>query len=140
MKKTKLGISVAMFGMLVCLLAGFGGYVVLGIALGYVLLVEDNLWLRRNTIKICLLVLITDFLCVMLGLVPDTISFIDGVLNIFKGSLHFSKLNEVIRVLQSGIGLIQKTILVLIAVRSINQGTVRIKFIDNLLDKHIINE
>ncbi len=140
MKKTKLGISVAMLGMLVCLLAGFGGYVILGITLGYVLLVEDNLWLRRNTLKICLLVLLAGFLRAMVGIVPDIISFINEVLNIFKGYLHFSKLNEVISVLQSGISLLEKIIVVLMAVKSINQGTVRIKFIDNMLDKHITNE
>ncbi len=45
MQKTKLGVSVALMGAALYFLGLFSGYVALIILAGYVLLMEENVWL-----------------------------------------------------------------------------------------------
>ncbi len=46
MQKTKLGVSVALMGAALYFLGLFSGYVALIILAGYVLLMEENVWLK----------------------------------------------------------------------------------------------
>ena len=51
MQKTKLGISVGLLGAIFFFAGFFGGYLVTILMAGYILLVEDNAWLERVTVK-----------------------------------------------------------------------------------------
>ena len=51
MQKTRLGISVGMLGAAVYLTGLFSGYLVALLMAGYVLLCEENGWLKRSVIK-----------------------------------------------------------------------------------------
>ena len=51
MQKTRLGISVGMLGAAVYLTGLFSGYLVAILMAGYVLLCEENGWLKRSVIK-----------------------------------------------------------------------------------------
>ena len=51
MQKTRLGISVGMLGAAVYLTGLFSGYLVAILMAGYVLLCEENGWLKRSDIK-----------------------------------------------------------------------------------------
>ena len=50
MQKTRLGISVGMLGAAIYLTGLFSGYVVAVLMAGYVLLFEENSWLRRSAV------------------------------------------------------------------------------------------
>ncbi len=47
--KTKLGISVALFGAGICALAAVGNYTAVLLAAGYIFLAEDSNWLKKTT-------------------------------------------------------------------------------------------
>lgn len=49
--KTKLGISVGLLGTMVYFAALFGGYTPVILLAGYVLLFEENEWLKKAAIK-----------------------------------------------------------------------------------------
>ena len=51
MQKTKLGISVGLLGAAIYFTSLFSGYLVPVILTGYVLLFEENDWLRKNAVK-----------------------------------------------------------------------------------------
>ena len=51
MEKTKLGISVGLFGAIIFAVALFGGYIPSILLVGYVLLMETNEWLRKSAVK-----------------------------------------------------------------------------------------
>lgn len=48
MKKTKLGISVGLLGAMLFFSCYFGGYTIAIIIAGYVLLFEENAWLKKQ--------------------------------------------------------------------------------------------
>ena len=51
MQKAKLGISVGLLGAAIYFTSLFSGYLVPVILTGYVLLFEENDWLRKNAVK-----------------------------------------------------------------------------------------
>ena len=51
MEKSKLGLPVGLFGALIFAMAYFGGYTVLFLLVGYVLIREEDAWLRRTAVK-----------------------------------------------------------------------------------------
>lgn len=52
MQKTKLGISVGLLGAIIYFTSLFGSSYLIAILLcGYILLVEDNPWLRKTSVK-----------------------------------------------------------------------------------------
>lgn len=54
MEKTKLGLSTAVMGALVCLMGIFGGYTAVILLTGYILICEKNRWLRTFSVSILL--------------------------------------------------------------------------------------
>lgn len=54
MEKTKLGLSTAVMGAICCLMAIFGGYTVVILLTGYILLCEKDRWLRTFSVSILL--------------------------------------------------------------------------------------
>ena len=69
MEKTKLGISVGLFGALVFAAALFGGYMSSIIILGYVLLFEANEWLKKSAVKAVATLVAFSFVTAVIGLV-----------------------------------------------------------------------
>ena len=74
MQKTRLGISVGMLGAAIYLTGLFSGYVVAVLMAGYVLLFEENSWLRRSAVKAVSLMVFFSFITVLINLIPNAIS------------------------------------------------------------------
>ena len=53
MQKTRLGISVGLLGAAIYFMGLFSGYLLAVLLAGYVLLFEENSWLRKNAVKQC---------------------------------------------------------------------------------------
>lgn len=57
-----------------------GGYLVALLLFGYVLLVEDNPWLRKTSVKAVLLLILFSLISFVLGLIPDIWEIISSLL------------------------------------------------------------
>ena len=77
MQKTKIGISAGCFGAVIYLAGVTGGLLLAVILIGYVLLVEENLWLRRCAVKAGALLFIFSMCILAIGLIPDAINCIE---------------------------------------------------------------
>ena len=77
MKKTKLGISVGLLGAAIYFMGLFSGYLVVVLLAGYVLLCEDNEWLKKSAVKAVSVMALFSFLITVVNLVPNAISVID---------------------------------------------------------------
>ena len=55
MQKTRLGISVGLMGFITYFGCCFGGYIAAILLFGYILLVENNQWLRKTAVKAMIL-------------------------------------------------------------------------------------
>lgn len=137
MQKTKLGISVGLLGSAVCFMALFGGYIPTIILVGYILLMEDNAWLKRNSVKAISLSVLFGFILNVVGLVPDFFSWINSIARVFNGNFNYSFVSSVIKVVTDAIDITRTFVFLLLGVKALNQGTVDISIIDNLLNKYM---
>lgn len=138
MQKTKLGISVGLLGAIIYFASAFGGgYLVALLLCGYVLLVEDNPWLRKTSVKAVLLLIMFSLVSVVLGLIPDIWETITNLLmafNKYPSSTFISGINSTI---SSAITIVKSVLFVILGLKALNQGAIKLPVIDKLIDKYI---
>ncbi len=137
MQKAKLGVSIGALGAAVCFLGLFGSYIAVVVAVGYVLLFEENEWLKKNSVKVLAVMLTMSFLGAVIGLIPDVIGLISSLLNIFGGSFSIPVISSIIYFLGNAIDLLNTLILLGMGLKSFNQGTITIPVIDAMIDKYM---
>lgn len=76
MEKTKLGVSVGIFGAFLYVAALFGGYIAITLLAGYVLLMESNEWLKKTAVKAVATLACFSFLSLLIGLIPDAVEVV----------------------------------------------------------------
>lgn len=137
MQKTKLGITVGAVGAITYLMGFFSGYFVTVILAGYVLLFEENAWLKRSVVKAMVLMIFFSVLTAVLNLVPDITGVIGNVITIFNGNFETTKINQVIKALTGGINIIEKVLFLGLGMKALSQGTIVIPFIDSKVSKYM---
>jgi len=137
MQKTKLGISVGLLGAVMFLSCLFGGYIVAIVMAGYILLFEENEWLKKSAVKGVALMFGFAVLATVINLIPYTIGFIDSIVNVFGGSFSIPFVSKILTVIDSGLTLIERVLFVLLGLKAFNQGTIKVPVIDSLVDKNI---
>lgn len=137
MQKSKLGISVGLLGVFACAAAFFGGYLATFAIVGYILLCEENEWLRKTAVKAAVVMVVFSLAGAVVGFIPDAINLIDSVLNIFGGSFYLTFVTNIVNLCTRVLNLLEKIILVLLAIKAFSQGTVAVGPIDNIINKHL---
>lgn len=135
MQKTKLGVSVGVLGAAMYFLGFFSGMTAAVILGGYILLMEENAWLKKTAIKAVAVWVLFAFFGAVLGLLPDAIGFINSILNIFGGNFYISIVSNIIFMLKDGLDLVRTLLFLLLGLKALNQGTVKVPVIDKLVDK-----
>lgn len=137
MEKTKLGISVGFMGAIVFLTALGGGMTPLLLLAGYVFLKEENVWLKKNTVKAIAVLLVYYIAYYALGLIPDVLGLILDTIGLVGVNVSLSFINNLIYILRDAVNLVKTVILLLSGLAAFNMGTIKVSFIDNLIDKHM---
>ena len=135
MQKTKLGISAALLGAVVCFSGLFSGYLLVFLLTAYILLMEENVWLKKTAVKTVAVLMVFSLLNAVLGLIPDLISVISSIFNIFNGSFSIRILSSIISAARSVLGFLETLLLLGLGFKALNQGTIKIPMIDKLVDK-----
>lgn len=125
MEKTKLGLSTTVMGAICCLMAIFGGYTVVILLTGYILLCEKDRWLRGFAVGVLAVCLTFSLLLSGLGFLRNMM-----VLAELEVDTFFSILLYVVRV-------VGKLILLALGAASLLGVKVRIPLIATLTDKHL---
>ena len=133
MQKAKLGISVGLLGAAIYLTALSGSLLGLLVLAGYVLLVEDNQWLRLSAVKAVAVYLFFTFVIQAVGYVPDVLSIISDAGNLFNAYISVPVLNDIVTLVKDLIYLAEKIFLMVLGVKALNQGTVAVPFVDKLV-------
>ena len=138
MQKTKLGISVGLLGAIIYFASAFGGGFLVALLLcGYVLLVEDNPWLRKTSVKAVLLLIMFSLVSVILGLIPDIWETITNLLmafNKYPSSTFILGINSTI---SSAITIVKSVLFVILGLKALNQASIKLPAIDKLIDKYM---
>lgn len=137
MQKTRMGIAVGLLGSLICFMGLFGGFVITVFLAGYVLLFEENGWLRRSAVKVVALMVFFALLSTVINLIPNIISLLDNVFIVFGGRFSMSPVTNIVAVIISAINIIEKILFIGLGLKALNQGTVIIPVIDRLINKYM---
>lgn len=135
--KTKLGISVGLMGAAVCLATLFAGYTPAIILAGYVLICEENEWLKKTVVKALAVTFVLSFLSAVIGLIPDALSWIGSVFGVFSGSFKYDIVSSIISLIKKTIDIVEKVVLLCMAFKALKQESVSVPFIDGLVDKNM---
>lgn len=137
MQKTKLGISVGLLGAAIYFAGFFGGILAAVIMAGYVLLFEENGWLKRTAVKAVALLLFFSALTALINLIPDAVKLIDSIFAIFGSSFRIVVLTNIITAVVNLINFVKTILFIGLGFKALNQGTIIISVIDSLIDKYM---
>lgn len=134
--KTKIGISVGLLGAAVYFAALFGGYVPAIILAGYILLREDNEWLRKSAVKAVALMMLISFVITLIALIPDLLSWISSLVAVFKGTFNYGIVGSIVSLITKAIDIVRTCLFLMLGTKALNQGTVAVPFVDKIINKY----
>ena len=140
--KAKLGISIGLLGAAVYFVALFDGFLALTLLAGYILLFEENEWLKKAAIKAFVILVGAAALRAVIALIPDLLGFVDNLIGIFNSSFSVRPwpLTSFFSMLDSAIYIVRKVALLLLGLQALTLSTTAIAPIDKLIDKHMKSE
>lgn len=137
MEKTKLGISVGIAGAAICFVALFGGYLPAIVMAGYVLIAEENQWLKRTAVKAVVTLACFSVLFAVIGLLPDALGWIQSLVNVFNGSFSYDIVSKILYVVTDALDIAKTVIFLMLGVKALNMATIKVPFVDNFINKYM---
>lgn len=135
MQKTKLGVSVGVVGAALYFFGFFSGYTAMLLLAGYVLLMEENEWLKKTAVKAIATMVVFSLLSVLIGLIPNVFDFIGDICDLFGGYVSFSVVFKIQNLLNSILRLVETVVFLLLGLKALRQGTIKVPVVDNLVNK-----
>lgn len=135
MQKTKLGVSVAVMGAAMYFFGLFSGYTAMLLFAGYVLLMEENEWLKKTAVKAVATMVAFSLLSVLIGLIPNVFDLIQDICVLFGGEVNFSVIFRIQNLLNSVLRLMETIVFLLLGLKALRQGTIKVPVVDNLVNK-----
>ena len=136
MQKTRIGISVGLFGAALYFV-GLMSIIPLVIMAGFVLLFEENEWLKRTAVKAVAIVIFFQILFAIIGLVSNSSSILTTLWALFGGTLNLLWLSRILSILSSILSFVQTLLLLMLGFKALSQGNVGFGVVDSTLNKHM---
>lgn len=142
--KTKFGITAGALAAIAYLCGFFSGYVVLALIVGYVFIVEENDWLKINVLKALVITLCFSVLSALIGFIPNIFDLIASLFRIWgkgttiSGNEVVSGINAAVSFIQNILNICEKVLMLVLALFAAKLKTVKIGFIDGIIEKAII--
>ncbi|MFA5524151.1 MAG: hypothetical protein WDA24_07315 [Tissierellales bacterium] len=136
MQKTKVGISVGLLGAGLYFM-GFISVVAMVIMAGYVLIFEENEWLKKTAVKSVGVVIFFTILSTVVGLVGNSSTIITNLVHLVKGSISLNWFNGVITICRNLISIIETLFLLILGFKALKQGNVKLSSVDNIIKEHM---
>ena len=140
MQKTKLGISACLVAAAAYFLGLYSGYIITGLLVGYILLKEEDLWLRRNALRVIVLMLMFSLLGTAIYLIPNLLSLVTELLQVFNVHFTFSVIHNLFNLLSSVIDLVQRFIFISLGILALLKRNVRVPVVDAIINKYIVKQ
>lgn len=137
MQKTRLGISVGLLGAAIYFLGLFSGYMVAVLLTGYVLLFEENEWLKKGAVKAVALMAFFSLLTAVINLIPNAMSFINSIVSAFGGNFYIMFIDNLIDAIVIALSVIEKLLFIGLGLKALNQGTISVPIVDQLIAKYM---
>lgn len=135
--KTKLGVSVGLLAAAMYFSCLFSTYIPMLLVAGYVLLCEEDQWLKKTVVKAFAFSVVFSILKLLVGFIPDLLNIANEFFNIFRKTLKFTSTPQLIKVLSDVISLVEEVFFLLLGLLALKQQTIKIGFIDKFVDTHM---
>ncbi|MFA9378004.1 MAG: hypothetical protein ACERKZ_14870 [Lachnotalea sp.] len=135
MEKTKLGLSIGLVG---AALYFFGCISVIPAFLlaGYILLFEENAWLKKSAVKMIIIVVSFGLLLAGVGIIQNGFDVLRTGINLILPITVKVPLN-LDQILIYVLHILQDVILIIAGFKALSMGTIKSNFIDKIIDKHM---
>lgn len=139
MLKTKLGISIALVGAAMYFLGAFS-FVPAMLLAGYVLIAEENEWIKRQAAKMIGVVLLFGLLSIAVGWIDDVVSVLNIIVRWFNSDVYLSVPASLTYLIQYIISIVKEVLLLVMGFKALGMKSLKLGLIDKLLDKFMSNE
>lgn len=139
MLKTKLGVSIALVGAAMYFLGAFS-FIPAVLLAGYVLIAEENEWVKRQAARMIGVVLFFGLLSIAVGWIDDFVSVLNIVVRWFNDEVYLTVPASLTLLIQYFISVAKEVVLLLMGFMALGMKNVRFVFVDKLLDKFMSSE
>lgn len=137
MQRTKLGIPAGLLAAGIYFTGLFGGYLVAVLLTAYVLLVEDDEWLRRSSVKAVILMAVLSLTTTVLGFFPDILGVISSFLSVFHVVFTYHTFSTIINVFIQVIDILKYVLFIILGIKALGARSVAIPLVDGLIYKYM---
>ncbi len=137
MQKTKIGIPVGLLAAAVFFVTLFSGYTGLILLAGYILLFEEDKWLKKMVVKAFFLNVVFSLFSSLIGFIPDILSLINSIFGIFGKTFYVLPLSGIATSITTILSIVKKFLFIVLGLQALNRGTIAIGSVDKIADKAI---
>ena len=137
MQKTRLGVAVGLLGAAIYLVGLYGGVLATALLVGYVLVFEENDWLKKNAVKAFVLMMIFSAVSSVFYLIPNAIEVICSIINILGIDFYPEIVYNLSNVISGVLGIVETLLFLGLALKSLSQGSITIPVVDQLIDTYM---
>lgn len=136
MEKTKLGVAVPFVAAALALLGLASGYVIAGILVGYILLKEENVWLKKTAVKIFATMLAFTALTYLVNFLPDTVGLFKSLMNLCKVYMDTMVFDQVFSLLSRVVYWAKDVVMLILAYIALTQKEIKLPVVDTWVEKY----
>lgn len=123
-----------LLGAALCFLALFGGYAALVIAVGYILLCEQDDWVRKTAVKVFAICLCFSVCFVFTDILSELVGFLEGALGLLLHASRLSVVHGLIGTLEAAIRVIRDVLLLMMGFLAFRHASISLPVVDRLAD------
>ena len=136
MNKIKLGVSAGLTGAILYFLGAIS--IIRAVILaGYILLKEENDWLKYQAVKMVMIVVIFGAINIGLNCIDDIFAIFNQVIGIFAKNVHIAVPLGLTGILSTVCSLLRNIVLIWSGINALNFKTVYVASIDELVSKNM---
>ena len=135
MQKSKLGLPAGIVAAIMYMTGLFGGYFPALLLAGFVLLYEEENFIRRAAVKTLLVMFLFSILNFLIYLIPDIVGIFQSLLAIFKVYFATAFLDNISATFSQTLSLIETVLFLLLTVLAFFGKSIDLKPINNWADK-----
>jgi len=102
-----------------------------------VLLVEDNVWLKKTAVKALALTFIFPVISIAIRVIPDAIELINRFMHLFDETFEVEIIDKIVYFLEKAVEITKYVIFILLGIRAFSQGTIKLPLVDSTINKHM---
>lgn len=135
MEKTKLGISLGLAGAILYCLGLFGGYTITVLAMAYVLIFENSVWLKKTAVKVLIFCLTFSLLSVLVQFLPNCLALLNSLLSLFNEYIDYNIIVRLQNIAIQGLNLLEIILFIVMGVMAFLNKSIPIPGLEGFLDK-----